>query len=301
VFQRAAAGLLPLLPRSVVGGAARNYVAGDRAAAREVIERLADEGFLASVDLLEEADSGDDADQVVDQYCDLLAVLPGWRGGDRAGISIAPSRFGLAVDPEGCEQRIGWTVDRAVEQGVFVRLGMEDSRYTDVTLRIYRGLRARHPGRVGISLQASLFRSRADVASMVGKPDHDVRLCKGQFAESPDIAWQERQGIRDNFVFLAKRLWSGGITARMATHDGWLFERLLEVARGLDMDAPQLEFQALLGVPIRETLRRLRAAGHPIRVYVPFGSSWYSYCLGRLRQRPDLAGALARGWFKRKR
>lgn len=303
MFNSAVARILPLMPQRLLGLVAKRYIAGtDQSGARATVESLAQEGISATIDLLGEAvTSASEADKRVDAYCDLLTVLPSWRGGDRAGISLKPSQFGLHVDPDGCHQRVRWTMERASEQGIFVRIDMEASASTSENLRLYRALRADRPGGVGCALQAKLFRTRNDAAAMVGNAAHDVRLCKGSYTESPDISWTEFAGVRSNYLQLAEQLLEGGVKTRMATHDPWLIERLQDLGKRLDLQPNTLEFQALLGVPMRKTLKRLVQAGHPVRIYVPFGAAWHSYALRRLRENPAVIGAITKGLLSRER
>jgi len=39
--------------------------------------------------------------------------------------------------------------------------------------------------------------------------------------------------------------------------------------------------------------RELVAAGHRVRIYVPYGTQWYEYSLRRLQENPKIAGYIA--------
>ena len=67
----------------------------------------------------------------------------------------------------------------------------------------------------------------------------------------------------------------------------------LELIRGAVWARDRYEFQMLLGVA-GDVGRRLIAAGHRLRVYVPYGRAWYAYSVSRLKENPSIAGYVAR-------
>ena len=175
-------------------------------------------------------------------------------------------------------------------RGIFVRIDMEDSTTTDDTLALYRDLREEGHEGVGIVLQAVLRRTLADIEALAPLQP-SVRLCKGIYLEAPSIAFQEFEAIRKSFVTCLDALLAAGCRTAVATHDEWLIERALERVSDLDRDA--YELQMLLGVR-PERARELVAAGHPLRIYVPYGQQWYEYSLRRLQENPKVAGYVAR-------
>jgi proline dehydrogenase len=166
---------------------------------------------------------------------------------------------------------------------------MEDSSCTDDTLALYRGLRDTGLDNVGIVLQAALRRTLADIADL-----HDlqprVRLCKGIYVEPPAVGFQDADVIRRSFVAALEALLEAGCHVAVATHDEALIRASLERVDGLAPDA--YELQMLLGVRERRA-SELVAAGHRLRVYVPYGRRWYEYSLRRLQENPKLAGQVA--------
>ena len=166
---------------------------------------------------------------------------------------------------------------------------MEDSSTTDATLDLYRSLRAEGHDGVGIVLQAALRRTLDDIAALSDlRPS--VRLCKGIYVEPSAIAFQEPDVIRKSYVACLDALLAAGCRVGVATHDEWLLERTLERVEGLTAD--EYELQMLLGVRAGRG-RELAAAGHPLRVYVPYGRQWYEYSLRRLQENPRVAGYVA--------
>jgi proline dehydrogenase len=181
-------------------------------------------------------------------------------------------------------------VDDGARRGIFVRIDMEDSSTTDDALDLYRALRGSGRDNAGIVLQAALRRTLDDIATLADlRPS--VRLCKGIYVEPPSVAFQEPDVIRRSFVACLDALLHAGCRVAIATHDEWLLDQALERVAGLDDGA--YELQMLLGVRA-DRGRALVAAGHPLRVYVPFGLRWYEYSLRRLQENPKVAGYVAR-------
>ena len=186
-------------------------------------------------------------------------------------------------------------MDDGAKRGIFVRIDMEDSSTTDDTLDLYRALRAAGRDNVGVVLQAALRRTLDDIATLADLQP-SVRLCKGIYVEPPSVAFQEPDVVRRSFVACLDVLLDAGCRVGIATHDEWLLDQALERVAGLDDSA--YELQMLLGVRA-DRGRALVAAGHPLRVYVPYGLRWYEYSLRRLQENPKVAGYVARDMLGR--
>ena len=278
------------MPRVVVQRLSAPYIAGPTLEdARRTVAVLNAEGKLATVDVLgEEVRRPDEAEAVASAYHAALGAL----AGDclDANVSVKLTALGLEIDLDLCRPLLATVVADAAARGVFVRIDMEHSTCTDDTLRLYRELRAAGRENVGIVLQSCLRRTLADVGDLADlRPN--VRLCKGIYVEPPAIAYQGRDAIRANFVQTLDALLELGCYVGVATHDEWLLERSLEQVAGLGRD--DYELQMLLGVRERRATE-LVAAGHRLRVYVPYGDRWYEYSLRRLQENPALAGMLAK-------
>jgi proline dehydrogenase len=287
---------LPLVPRRVVGYISRAYIAGetlDEGIAR--VKTLGEEGCMASLDILgEEVTRVEETEVFTSSYLDALNMIDAT--GVASNISIKPTALGLNLDPALCEANLRRLLTRARELGNFVRMDMEDSSTTTATLDLYRKLRADFDN-VGVVLQAYLKRSMEDIEAL--KPlQVNVRVCKGIYIESPEIAWRDRQRIRDSFMEMVESLLTGGCYVGIATHDRQLVERSFELIDRLGLDQSRYEFQMLLGV--ESALRReIVAGGHRMRVYVPFGADWYAYSTRRLKENPAIAGHVFRAFFSR--
>jgi proline dehydrogenase len=204
-----------------------------------------------------------------------------------ANISVKLTAMGLKIDPALALEQMTLLCAHAKARGSFVRIDMEDSTCTEATLALYDRLR-RDADNVGVVIQAYLRRSLDDVDRLVERRAN-VRLCKGIYIESRNIAYRDRDIVRRNFALLLERLLRGGCYVGIATHDEILAWEGIRLVRELRLSTDRYEFQMLLGVD--EPLRRiLIGSGHRLRVYVPFGERWYEYSLRRLKENPRMAG-----------
>jgi proline dehydrogenase len=293
LFDRTLTGLLPAVPRPLVRRLASPYIAGaelDDAVA--VVRRLNGQGKLATVDVLgEEVGSPAEAAEIASQYHAALARIDAERL--QANVSIKLTGFGLELDPELCLGHVAELLEDAERRGSFVRIDMEDSSTTDATLALYRELRARGHDNLGVVLQARLRRTLADVPGLA-----NVRLCKGIYLEPAEIAYLDREEIRASFLSTLDALFDGGSYVAIATHDELLIgEALARIAR-LRLTPERYEFQMLLGVRA-ERAAELVAAGHRLRIYVPFGRRWYESSVRRLQENPRIAGYVAADLVRR--
>ena len=301
MFGALIARTLPLVPKSIVGRVARRYIAGEALPeAVATVRALNDRGFAGTVDVLgEEVHDTESAAAHTRDYCELVAALKG--AGVRAGVSLKLTQFGLRIDRDLCMENLRQVLDAAHAHGRFVRIDMEDSSLTTVTLDAYRQMREERGGeRLGVVLQSYLYRTEADVeAFLADPPPADIRLCKGIYREPPDRAFTCRELITQNFIRLAKRLLGGGARLGIATHDKEIIEALAAWVRSAGIPTSQYEFQALLGVPIEGILDGLVKDGHRVRVYVPYGSQWYAYSTRRLKENPEVASHVFKAMFRR--
>jgi proline dehydrogenase len=251
-----------------------------------VVRRLNEKGKLATVDVLgEEVTTAAEAGTIVRAYHHALARIDA----DRldANVSIKLTGLGLELGEELCLENVRTVLDDAARRGIFVRIDMEDSTTTERTLRLYRELRGEGRANVGVVVQAYLRRSLGDLQGL-----GNVRLCKGIYIESPEIAYREYEAVRANYRRCLEALVEQGAYVAIATHDEALIEHALQVVAAADLPRDRYEFQMLLGVrPDRADL--LVADGHRLRVYVPYGRDWYAYSLRRLQENPAVAGHIA--------
>ncbi len=290
---------MPLIPKRVMWTVARRYVAGaELSDALARVTALRAEGFGAILDVLGEGVSSEDgARAAADEYKRALAGLG---DADRdTPISVKPTHLGLLLDPALCEALLDELCAAAGAGGRRVRFEMEDAPTVSATLEVFERVAARH-GNLGCVLQSRLFRTADDVERLIGStPDLNVRMVKGIYLEPPEIAWTDAEEIRTNFIARVASLLDAGAFVALATHDDEVAERGLELLteRGLGPDSGRYEFQCLMGVR-RAFAARLRDAGHPVRVYVPYGRDWHAYSMRRLAKNPEIARHVMRALFR---
>jgi proline dehydrogenase len=299
LLDRAIVRVLPAVPRPVVRRLSERYIAGSTLAeACGVVAELNAAGKMATIDVLgEEITRRDEASALLAEYEDVFETIE--REELDSNISVKLTGLGLKLDHAFCRDNIAELVQEAAKQGNFVRIDMEDSSTTTETLEIYRELRDQGLDNVGVVLQAYMKRTLADIASLAElRPN--VRVCKGIYVEPPDVAFQEFETVRMNFVEAVEALLDGGAYIAVATHDEWLIAEALTLIEERGLEPEQYEFQMLLGVR-PELGDELVREGHRLRIYVPFGRQWYEYSLRRLQENPKIAGYVALDTLRRLR
>jgi proline dehydrogenase len=271
---------------------AGKFVAGDTldegvAAAR----KLNGDGFLVSLDLLgEECHDRATAIGARDEYVEGLDQI----GAEslEANISIKLTQLGLAFDESLAIALLDSLADRAADVGTTVTVDMEDSRYTEATVRIYEKVQSAQ-GNLGIAVQAYLHRTPSDLKRLMPLGGH-IRLCKGAYVEAREVALTSKRDVDEAFASQLRELMSfDEVRPAVATHDSALIELTRELAGSRKTT---FEFQMLYG--IRTGLQQeLIGAGYPVRIYLPFGSKWYPYLTRRLSERPSNAWFFVRSVF----
>jgi proline dehydrogenase len=299
IIDRAIVRALPAVPRQVVRRLSRRYIAGTTLTeACDVVRELNSQGKEATLDVLgEEVTLREEALGLRDAYRRALDTIE--EEGLRSNVSVKLTALGLKLDRGLCRADLTAVVEEAARFGNFVRIDMEDSSTTSETLALYRDLREGGHDNLGVVLQAALKRTLSDVGALADlRPN--VRVCKGIYVEPAEIAYQDDEIIRLNFLDALEALFDTGSYVGIATHDDWLIgESLARVERrGLKTD--DYEFQMLLGVR-PELGDELVRDGHRLRIYVPFGRRWYEYSIRRLQENPKIAGYVALDTLKRLR
>ena len=296
-FHEAAVSSLRLVPKPVVWRFSRRYIAGTSLEdAYSTVRDLNADDCRATIDVLGEDST--EPEQVEAAKALYLEALGGiYTRSLNCGISIKLSEMGLRFDDAACRGVMRELLTKARELGTFVRIDMEDSTVTDVTLDIYRELRATFDN-VGTVIQSCLKRSERDVDDLLREGRTDIRLCKGIYIEPEEISYRDADEIRHSFSRILEQLFDGGAAhVGIATHDPSLVRHAEETIERYEVPRSRYEFQMLLGVaePLR---RQLVANGHPLRVYVPFGELWFEYSLRRLRENPNIVGHILGNLFK---
>ena len=275
-----------MLPKSLVRIFAGKYIAGEELQdAVDLVKTLNSKGIYATIDVLGEAIKN--KEEAIESKKKCLEVLETIETNKlMANLSIKPTQMGLAIDEEFAYEQILEIVQKAKSYNNFVRIDMEDSPYTDATIRVYKKLHEKI-GHVGMVLQAYLKRTISDVEQL-NKLGTNYRLCKGIYVESETIAYKDKQVIRDNFLKALKLMLKNGNYVGIATHDDYLVENSYKMIKEMNVPKDKFEFQMLLGV--KEELRyKINSDGYKVRVYVPFGKDWYAYSTRRLKENPQIA------------
>jgi len=296
-YHRLLTGMMPLMPRALIWRFSRRYIAGTQLDdAYRTVRELNQIGCTGTIDVLgEDVTNSEQVSAALRLYREALDGIQD--DALRCGISVKLSELGLRFDVDGCKAAMRDLMSSARRQGSFVRIDMEDSSVTTVTLDIYRELR-RDDDRVGAVIQSALRRSNQDVADLMAEGTTDIRLCKGIYIEPEEIAYTDADEIRDSYSEILDQLLEGGARVGIATHDPVLIERAEASIKRLGIEKDQYEFQMLLGVTER-LRKRLVVDGHSLRVYVPFGELWYHYSMRRLRENPNIAGHIIKNLFVR--
>ncbi len=253
--------------------------------ALRVAEARNNEGMAVSLDSLgESVTSENEAHQAAEVYHRLLDSLSERKL--NANISVKLTQMGLLLSPELAETITESLAQHARSVNNFVRIDMEDSSLTQVTLDIVRRLHARADlrGAIGTVIQAYLYRSQSDVEQLVAEGVR-IRLCKGAYNEPADVAFPRKNDVDSNFIRLSCMLLESPIYHGLATQDENMIAEAKSFATQHGIEPSRFEFQMLYGVR-RDLQKQLIREGYNVRVYVPFGHEWYPYFMRRLAERP---------------
>ncbi|MHC4821223.1 MAG: proline dehydrogenase family protein [Planctomycetota bacterium] len=295
LLHRLVVSTLPLVPRSIVARVAKRYIAGESLdEAVETVRRLHGESCTTTLDVLGEfITSMDQARTTTEDYTAALAALAA--ADLTVNVSVKLTAFGLLLDEAECGNLVEGLVRDAASKNGFVRIDMEDSPCTDATLALHDRLRAEGLP-VGTVLQARLHRTPDDCRRYAAE-GASIRLCKGIYLEPEEIAHTGFDEIRTAYLESLEILLEGDGHVGIATHDDFLVEGSERLIREMRIPKERYEFQMLLGV-LPGMRRRLVAEGHPLRVYVPYGTEWYAYSTRRLRENPQVAGHVLKAMFR---
>lgn len=216
-----------------------------------------------------------------------------------ANVSMKLTHMGLDVDEQVARGIANELVAHVVRIDNFLRIDMEGSPYTQKTLDMVHELHAQpgNAGHVGAVIQAYLFRSEKDVQELCANRTR-IRLCKGAYKESAEIAFQDKADVDANFVKLMKILLKSGTYHGIATHDPKMIDATKAFAKAENISADAFEFQMLYGVR-RDLQEQLVQEGWRMRVYIPFGTEWYPYLMRRLAERPANAIFILKNLFRK--
>ncbi|REE81193.1 L-proline dehydrogenase [Paenibacillus taihuensis] len=275
-------------------GAAR-FVAGETIKQSiDAVRKLNEDGRVATLDHLgefvfSEAEAAESADMCI-QTLDAIAS-----SGVQSNLSLKMTSLGLDISRDLCVSNMKRILNRARMHNNFVRIDMEDYAHCQVSLDIYRELRQEFDN-VGIVIQAYLFRTEQDIADL-NELNANLRLVKGAYKESPEVAFPEKKDVDDNLKKIIKQhLLNGNYTA-VASHDEAIinYTKTLVNEHGIAKD--RFEFQMLYGI-CEDLQKQLSQEGYKVRVYVPYGVDWFGYFMRRLAERPANVWFVLKNMFK---
>jgi proline dehydrogenase len=266
-------------------GVVRRFIAGDTLEeALTVCEGLAAKGFLLSLDYLgENTKSEDEAIAARNTYIEMLHKIAKSPCGKVTNISIKLTQCGLDQGEEFAEKNYLNVLEAAQELDNFVRVDMEGSAYTQRTVDIIENA-LHHYKNTGTVLQTYLYRTPDDVQTMI-RLQARTRLVKGAYLEPEEVAFKDKEKVDEAYIECAKKLMQYGFYPALATHDEKIINTLKAFAQEENIEKSRYEFQMLYGIR-RDLQESLLKEGYNVRVYVPFGLSWYPYFTRRLAERP---------------
>jgi len=287
---------------------ARRFVAGETLEhAITVAKGLNSRKLNVTLDFLGESVTGiRETVAASDEYVHALDAIEA--SGVRANVSIKLTQFGLDLDQAICVDNVRRVLERAKQIHSFVRVDMEGTPHTERTLEVVRQLRAEFDN-IGTVLQAYLYRTETDLTQLAHEGTR-IRLCKGAYQEGPAVAFPVKADVDANYVKLSRLLLDRSANAQrddygrvpplvaLATHDEAMIAAAKAYAQERGIGRDQFEFQMLYGIR-RETQDKLATEGYAVRIYVPYGTSWYPYFMRRLAERPANVWFFARSLLSR--
>jgi proline dehydrogenase len=265
--------------------------------ALRVAEAVNKQGMTVSLDSLGESVTSEvEAHTAAEVYHRLLDAIAARKLA--ANISVKLTQMGLSLSPALAEGIAESLARHAAAVGSFVRIDMEDSSLTQVTLDIVRRLHALPElrGAIGIVIQSYLYRSQSDVEQLLADGIR-IRLCKGAYKEPSEVAFPSKADVDSNYIRLSCMMLDSPIFHGLATHDEAMIAAAKSFAAQHGIEPSRFEFQMLFGVR-RDLQRKLVREGYKVRVYVPFGHDWYPYFMRRLAERPANVIFLAKNFFR---
>ena len=287
---------MSFIPKGIVKKISQRYIAGEHISdAIRMATNLEKMNVVATIDVLGEFKTKKEQVEIEKSVTkELLLSINEHKL--QSYLSIKLTSIGMDIDEEYCFENLLEIVSLAKEFGIFVRLDMENSPYTTKTIGMFKRIRELGFTNIGVVIQAYLKRSEEDIKALLEfKPS--IRLCKGIYVESSDIAFKDPEQIRENYKKLYHLLIENGAYTCIATHDVELLNYCLQDIQNKGYKKHQFEFQMLLGVKEEERTKIVQK-GHTMRVYIPFGEDWYGYSTRRLKENPQIALYVTKALFR---
>ncbi len=276
-------------------GFARRFIAGETIEeAIEAARAVGSRGMLITLDYLgESVATAEEAAEATRAYLRMIDALV--RSDVERNMSLKLTQLGLDVDRATAVDNLRRILDPAGVHGFFVRIDMENSPYTEMTLQTFESLWHQGHRNIGVVLQSSLMRTDEDLERVLALGAR-VRLVKGAYQESSDRAYRRKADVDAAYVRQMKMLLDAGHYPALATHDPAMIAATREYADARGYGKDRFEFQMLYGIR-RDLQQSLTRAGYRMRIYIPFGQQWFPYFMRRLGERPANVAFVLRGIF----
>ena len=295
IFNKLIVLILPLMPKWFIKIIAKKYIAGTKLEeAINAIKNLNSQGQKVTLDILgEHTETIVECNNITDDYIRILKEIN--KNKLDCNISVKPSHIGSDINSNIVVENFSKIQDAANKFDNFIRLDMESSKLTDLTLEVYSNL-IKKSSNVGIVIQAYLYRSMEDIGRL--KKNTNIRLCKGIYNESPEIAIKDAQEINNNYIKLLNHAFDRNIFVGIASHDEKLITRCIDLIKSRNISNNSFEFQYLYGVPMNKMLKLYKSNNFTVRAYVPYGINWYDYSVRRIKENPKIASYVLKNILK---
>jgi len=286
--------IIPILPKFLVKSFSKRYVAGTtNTDVLKVIKELNLKQQYATVDILgEHTTSTNECTHITNSYIQLLHEIKNKKLD--CNVSIKPSHIGSDINYSTVLNNFKKILEATIELKNFLRIDMESSKLTDTTIKLYNELKKVSPD-IGIVLQAYLHRTIDDMSAL--DPGSNIRLCKGIYKESDEIAYKSYKNINSNFLKLLEMAFKRGVYVGIATHDKVLIKKCFKLIDDMNIGSNNFEFQYLHGVPMTDMIKTFKEKKYKVRTYVPFGENWYEYSIRRIKENPKIASYVIKNIF----
>jgi proline dehydrogenase len=272
-------------------GAGRFVAGSNLDEALQQIRRLNQEGIVAVMDHLGEFISSKEEALEATETC--IETLDGIaRAGVNSHLSVKMTQLGMDLDKEFCLANMERILTRAKEHNNFVRIDIEDSPRTQITVDIFRELRRKFDN-VGLVLQSYLYRTEKDLLDLRA----NLRLVKGAYKEPKEVAFPSKADVDKNLNHLIELQMRNGDYVGIASHDIKIINHAKEFATSNKISRDKFEFQMLYGI-CTDLQKKLVEEGYKVRVYVPYGTDWYGYYMRRMAERPANVAFILKNLFK---
>ena len=291
--------IVELFPKSFIRIFASRYIAGEKLDdAVYTVRELNSKKILATMDVLgEDIKNVEEANSAVEEALKVLDTIK--KENLQSTLSIKLTQIGLKLDYQLCLNNMKRILNKAKEVGNYIEIDMEDSTCTLDTIRIFKELRKEFSN-CGMVMQAYLRKADQYLKETINDlKNSSVRLCKGIYNESTEIAFKGKQEIRENYLKLLEYLFSENIYVGIATHDIKLINGAKELIKKYNKSNNDFEFQMLLGVKV-DLRNKLVQEGYKVRIYVPYGIHWYKYSIRRMKENPELPIVIIKNIFSKR-